>query len=152
MFGWQRDVCGHKWDASLDAWVGRKELAACSALYMQTSGRRRPSNQPSQGGSSLSWQSGTTRTMQLKGAFLMIQPCIPESRSCGFVLRVQKEEHSWAAAPENQTGKMSGCPCCADKVACRCNLRQLQTLVPRDCRRMGPEQEKWSAQRLHGWL
>ena len=40
-----------------------------------------------------------------------------------------KQEHSWSAPPSRRTSHTKpGCPCCAGKVACRCN--SLQALFP----------------------
>ena len=130
MVGWHCDVCGHKWDASLHARVSKKR-SGCPQCAADANRRKKKAKQPSfaecQHPLLAEWDQShnaaqgnfpdDTTLQSAKKIFWLCTKC-PKA-----------QEHSWAAEPSSRTGRqITGCPCCAGKVACRCN--SLQTLYP----------------------
>ena len=127
--GWHCNVCGHKWSATPDARVGRRETACpqCAKKGQTKTRTQHPSFAESKHPLLAEWDH---KENAAQGHFPDKIRLRSHKQISWFCTKCPAgQDHRWSAVAADRTGRIqAGCPFCSGRSACRCN--SLQALYP----------------------
>ncbi len=128
---WECHVCSHQWDVGIDTRVTYN--TGCPECYAARRGYKKDGTRTSH-----PTLAATSHPMMLQYDYALnsVARFDPAKIKCGSHKRVhwmcyncpKGQVHRWTASPNSRFHGGSGCPCCANKKACKCN--SLQTRCP----------------------